>query len=159
MPKRIIKKVYPFFKKFTTGILYFSIVFAYLASSFITNIGTIELLPNIVRDALSAFIIVQIARALTFRWNEFNGAQRAQWFITALGFISALATSHFNETPLTVTFALICIGLVSITWRLQSTPWNEIRLMKYNKTLLDENIEMKKRIARYEEEAILREDI
>ncbi|AFD27721.1 hypothetical protein [Deinococcus gobiensis] len=110
--------------------IYGLVVCAYGYSSILADLGDTVIGPPVVQEALRAFIAVQIGRALWQRWGEFNASQRWLWGLVAVGVCLNLARGHFSATPLTLSFFLLNLGLVGISWRLMAASRREVKLSK-----------------------------
>lgn len=110
--------------------IYGLIVCAYGYSSFLADLGDTVIGPPVVQEAFRAFVAVHIGRALWQRWDEFNVPQRCLWTAVAVGVALNLARGHFSSTPLTLSFLLLNLGLVGITWRLMAATRREVKLSK-----------------------------
>lgn len=118
--------------------VYALIVCAYAYSAWLADFADTEVGPPVVQEALRAFIAVQIARAFWIRWGDFTVSQRALWACVAFGMALNLARTHFSATPLTLSFALVHIGLTGLTWRLMAASRREVRLARENERLRTE---------------------
>lgn len=110
--------------------IYGLIVCAYGYSSVLADLGDMVVGPPVVQEALRAFIAVQIGRALWQRWGEFTVSQRCLWVLVAVGVAFNLARGHFSGTSLTLSFTLLNLGLVGISWRLMAASRREVKLSK-----------------------------
>ena len=118
--------------------LYVLLVGAWLYAAPIADLADTVIGPPIVQESLRAFVIVQVARAFTRRWNEFLPSQRWLWYALGLGIDLNLARGHFSGTPLTLSFLLLHLGMVGLTWRLMNTPVREVALTREVRHLNDE---------------------
>lgn len=106
-------------------------VVAYLYSAVMADIADTELAAAIVQEALQALIVAQVIRAFSQRWDEFTPVQRLGWGLVNAGIILNLARGHFSATPLTLSFALLYLGLIIITWRLMAATRREKKLAQH----------------------------
>ncbi|MBB5234489.1 hypothetical protein [Deinococcus budaensis] len=122
----------------TVGALYALIVFAYTYSAVLADVGDTVIGPPIVQEALRAIIVIHVARAFAKRWREFTLPQRLCWALLGVGMALNLARSHFGGVPLTLSYALVHLALVGITWRLMAATRREVVLARDNARLRQE---------------------
>ncbi|MVN88648.1 hypothetical protein GO986_18080 [Deinococcus sp. HMF7620] len=145
MRKTTLKGGWP--RALAITVLYVLMVLAYMYSAWVADIADTELGPPIVQEGLRALIVMNIARAFQLRWAEFTPVQRLAYLCLGLSLIGNLARGHFSGTPLTLTFALGNLALLTITTRLMAVT-GQLRALAARVTeLLKENTRLRARVA------------